>query len=209
MEFETLVIFDLGAYIGEVTAKYRMLFPKATIFSFEPSPESFRRVEERFKGDKMVKPFQLAFANKASKGKFYIYTDKSCNSLFLRVGNLNGLEKEVEVDVSTIDDFTKKWSISRINILKLDVEGAELMILKGASQKLAQKLVDLIYTEVMFIPHYKGGVMFYELCSFLSDYGYMLFSLYDIKRAENGQLRWGNAIFISPYLRKSIDNADK
>jgi len=211
---ETPVIFDVGAYIGEITARYEILFPKATIYSFEPFPGSFERLQERFKAYDVVKPFQLAIADRAGTREFYLNSDRSCNSLFPRPSSARkywpgkaASVARIEVDVTTIDAFCKKESIPKIDILKLDVEGAELLALRGASEKLAQKSIELIYTEVMFIPHYEGGVMFYELCSFLSDYGYTLFDLYDLKRAENGQLRWGNAIFVSPHIRASVIDA--
>jgi len=85
--------------------------------------------------------------------------------------------------------------------LKLDIEGSELTALRGASEKLAHHSIELIYTEIMFVPHYEGGPMFYELCSFLSNFNYTLFNVYNLKRAVNRQLRWGNAIFVSPDIR--------
>ncbi len=211
---ETPVIFDVGAYVGQITAKYKTLFPGATIYSFEPFPDSFRKLQGKFKAYDLVKPFQLAIADRAGTREFYVNSDRSCNSLFPRPSSARkywsgkaASVARIEVDVTTIDTFCKKETIPKIDILKLDVEGAELLALRGASEKLARKLIELIYTEVMFIPHYERGVMFYELCSFLSDYGYTLFDLYNLKRAENGQLRWGNAIFVSPHIRASVIDA--
>jgi hypothetical protein len=59
----------------------------------------------------------------------------------------------------------------------------------------------------MFVSHYEGGCMFHELTTFLEQYSYTLFNLYNLKRAKNGQLRWGNAIFLSPQVRARIDEA--
>ena len=80
--------------------------------------------------------------------------------------------------------------------------------LSGARQKLSEGAIGLIYTEVMFVPHYDGGCMFYELSDFLSEYGYTIFNLYNLKWAKNGQLRWGNAIFLSPKIRAKIRSSN-
>jgi len=214
---EMPVISDIGAYIGQVTDKYQKLFPGATVYSFEPFPDSFRKLQEKFKTYDLIKPFQLAMTDRAGTREFHVHPDRSCNSLFSYSANASRYHHRkaestaiIEVSATTIDDFCKKESIPKIHILKLDVEGAELLVLRGALEKLAQKSIELIYTEIMFIPHYEGGVMFYELCSFLYDYGYTLFNLYDLKRTENGQIRWGNAIFVSSNIRASvIDSVNK
>jgi len=208
---ETPVIFDVGAYIGQITAKYKTLWPNSTIYSFEPFPDSFKKLQKKSKAYNLVKPFRLAVSDRAGVRKLYVNPDRSCNSLLQRPENVRkyyhgkaGNIATVEVNVTTIDDFCRKESIPKIHILKLDVEGAELMVLRGAVGKLAENSIELIYTEIMFIPHYKGGVMFYELCNFLSKFDYTLFNVYDLKRAVNGQLRWANAIFVSPHVRANV-----
>lgn len=208
---ETSVIFDVGAHTGTITVKYKKLFPKATIYCFEPTPDSFKILQQKALALDKVKTFQCAICDRIGKSKFHVNFYSSCNSLLPRPskGKCYYDEKAsnidtIEVNITTIDDFCNEHSISKINILKLDVEGAELLVMKGALNKLNQKLIDLIYTEVMFVSHYENGVLFHELCNFLSNWGYSLFNIYDLKRAENGQLRWGNAIFVSPNVRSNI-----
>ena len=213
---ETPVIFDVGAYIGEVVSKYRKLFPRAFIYPFEPFSDSFRVIQEKFKDFNLVKPYQLAFSERAGKASFFVNPDKSCNSLLSPESNktkyASGTEEAItaiDVNLMTIDQFCEKELISEINILKLDVEGAELMVLRGAFEMLSRHSIGIIYTEIMFAPHYKGGVLFYDLCEFLADFGYTLFNFYEIKSAANGQLRWGNAIFVSPNIRKNVIDVRK
>jgi hypothetical protein len=78
--------------------------------------------------------------------------------------------------------------------------------LKGASKRLANKQIKLIYSEVMFVPHYEGGCLFHDISGFLSQYNYSLFNLYNLKQARNGQIRWGNSIFVSPEIRTHIES---
>ena len=206
-----MTIFDVGAYIGEVTRNYMNMFPYARIYCFEPYAESFRQLE-KLSENRMVRTYQTAVSDHTGKTKLHINTDLTCNSFFSRPksGPVYYPEKaqnvgEIEVDTTTIDSFCEKKNIERIDILKLDVEGAEKKVLNGAFEKLSKHNIYLIYTEVMFVPHYEGGCIFHELTAFLEQYDYTLFNFYNLKRAKNGQLRWGNAIFLSPQARAKVE----
>jgi hypothetical protein len=155
----------------------------------------------------------MAVSDYVGKTKLYVNADLTCNSFFPRpaCGPRYYPEKaenigEIIVDMTTIDHFCNQANIERIDILKLDIEGAEIKALSGACDILSKHAVYLIYTEVMFVSHYEGGCMFGELGGFLEKYGYTLFNLYNLKRAKNGQLRWGNAIFLSPQARARISD---
>jgi len=202
-----LVIFDVGAYIGETAIKYRKMFPGATIYCFEPFPDSFQKLQQ-LSVDHLIKTYQIAISDYRGKAVLHLNMDQSCNSFFPRPAT--GVKYystkaenigETAVDTTTIDNFCCAENIPRIDILKLDVEGAEIKALKGASDKLSKHAISVIYTEVMFVKHYEGGCLFYELAALLDQYGYSLFDVYNLKRAKNGQLRWGNAIFLSPHVR--------
>jgi FkbM family methyltransferase len=211
-ERSNLIIFDVGAFVGDITKIYREIFHCATVYCFEPFADSFQKLES-LSTDKLVHPYQMAFSDHVGKTKLYVNADLTCNSFFSRPlcgpryypENAENIG-EVEVDTTTIDHFCNRANIERIDILKLDIEGAELRALSGACDILSRHAVNLIYTEVMFVPHYEGGCMFGELCSFIEKYGYTLFNLYNLKRTKNGQLRWGNAIFLSPQARARISD---
>ena len=206
-----MVIFDVGAYIGEVAATYKKIFPNATIYCFEPFEDSFQKLM-RLASDKSIKPYQMAVSDSVGRIKLHVNVDPSCNSFFpIAKHSVRYYPKAaenievIEVNTTTIDHFCDTQRIPTIDILKLDVEGAEIRALKGAHNKLSKQDISIIYTEVMFIPHYKGACMFHELTSFLSQCDYTLFNLYGLKRAKNGQLRWGNAIFLSPQVRAKFE----
>jgi FkbM family methyltransferase len=199
-------IFDIGANVGKVTAKYSSLFPESTIYSFKSFPESFQKLHRRFEGNSLVKPIQFAVSNKAGKKKFYVNQNSATNSLLPTTDSAeywvdpNEIKNitTIEVPVTTIDDFCRQESIDEIQILKMDIQGGELMALEGATEKLSQGSILLIYTEILFVPIYEGEAFFYEICNLLSGYGYTLFNMYNFYHARNGQIKWCDAIFLSP-----------
>lgn len=209
-----LVVFDVGAYIGDITNIFTRIFPQATIYCFEPFPNSFNKLRHLAKSSS-IKPFQIALSDKNGQARLQINSDRSCNSMFPRPttgakyysenSRYNG---QLEIETQTLDTFCNKEGITDIDILKLDVEGAELKVLNGALGKLSDKRIRLIFTEVMFVAHYEGGCLFHEVSDFLSRYDYSLFNLYNLKRARNGQLRWGNAIFLNPQMQARIESSD-
>ena len=117
------------------------------------------------------------------------------------------LEERSTVTVDTLDRFCQERGIPHIDLLKLDVQGGELLVLRGARDLLQGHAVDVIYTEAAFVPHYEGGVLFAELVQFLQAYEYSLFNLFDLHVARNGQLRYCDAIFISPETRARVVDA--
>lgn len=202
-----ITIFDIGAYIGDITLKYRQLFPSARIYSFEPIEESFSKLSASHGKD--INVFQLAFSDRNGKGVINIDEDPSCNSLLGRPSSVAKYYKtytesinQRTVDTQTIDSFCQANNIESIDIMKIDVEGAETLVFSGANNMLAQNKIKVIYTEVMFVPHYEKGCLYHNIAEVLDKYNYTLLNLYELRTARDGQLRWGNALFLSAPMRR-------
>lgn len=213
-DFDRLTIFDLGAHRGQTTKEYALKFPNATIYGFEPFPESFKELQEVAAAYDGVRPYCLAMTDSTARRTLYISHRSATNSLLPRPEDQRRyfpsnaeMTGKIQVETSTLDAFCQQASISRINILKMDIQGGELLALKGASDLLSEGRIDLIFTEVMFVPHYEGGPLFYELWEFVARYSYSLYDLFIGTYATNGQLRQGDAIFISHNRRTNIVNA--
>ena len=78
--------------------------------------------------------------------------------------------------------------------MKLDLQGAELQALRGATSMLTN--VRVILCEVNFVPRYDNCSLFHEIASFLAQQGFMLHRLYDIRSLPTGAWEMGDAIFV-------------
>jgi hypothetical protein len=104
----------------------------------------------------------------------------------------------VEIPVTTLDQFCAKNGVERIDILKMDIQGAELPALRGASRLLREGRIGLIFTEVEFVPLYEQQGLYHHIAEFLEQHDFELHNFYDLNvNREVGQLLWADAIFLS------------
>lgn len=213
IDFDECVIFDVGAHYGETIDKYRKIFPCSNIYSFEPHSTSFDILSKKYNHDRKVHLENIAMSNIVGVTEFYINHMDATNSLFPRETKSrryyprHAVEKEIlKVPVDTLDNYSRINDINKIDILKMDIQGSELLALQGAVQLLKTQQISLIYTEAFFISHYDGAPLYHAIAAYLERYDYTLFNMYSFKNGANGQLRFGNVIFVNSSLRESIIN---
>ena len=204
-------IFDVGANIGDITQSYRTLFPAADIYCFEPFPDSAAALNRRFAHDPKVHVAPQAVAQTDGPSTFYLNQYHPTHSLLPRPNSARryypkhaGPKATTEVQTVTLDTFTTDNHLALIDILKLDIQGGELMALRGARNLLQNQAISLIFTEVAFVPHYENSPLFHDLSSFLTQFGYTLFAIYNMWQAQNGQLRFCDALFVSESVRTAV-----
>ena len=194
-------IFDVGANRGDTILKYHDLYPEATIYAFEPFPDSLEKLLENTKEITSLHVNEQAVSDSNRKSEFYINHNVDTNSLLKskKIG-LNSDKQvstrgKVEVDVITLDSFCLKNEISEIDILKMDIQGGELLALQGASTLLQQKKIKLIYTEAYIQQQYLDQPVLHDISKFLNKFDYHLQDIYD-PIYGNGSLAWCDAIFL-------------
>lgn len=130
-----LVVFDVGANIGNYSKKWLQINPQ--LHAFEPNSEAFKQLKANLKEKATVN--HLAFSNKT--GVQDLYTVKGAHqlsSLIKRKHHRHKWEKAEQVNCHTIDEYCASNKIKKIDFLKIDVEGFEMEVLKGAKQMLAK-----------------------------------------------------------------------
>jgi FkbM family methyltransferase len=189
---ENPVIFDIGAHVGSVTARYRKIFPGGTIHVFEPFRESFQALKERFGSCPAVRLNETAITDSVGRTIFNANVSSKTNSILKSdprvseswVGPFHDTTSTIEVPTTTIDAYCEANAIDRIDILKLDVQGAELQALNGAKSTLQRHCARQIYMEVLIAPTYVSQPRFEDYLQFLRSVGYEVLDIFNPLRRD-------------------------
>ena len=147
---EGMTVFDVGANIGELTLLFsRFVGAHGHVHSFEASHSVFKRLQTicELSGRKNIILNHKALANKEGHVRLYIYDREHSgwNTLAQRPLHNYGIDVDPvgveKVKATTVDRYCEKNGISQIDLLKLDVEGAEYQVLLGARSMLERKRI--------------------------------------------------------------------
>lgn len=173
------------------------------MYAFEPFPASFESLKQNTCSDPMIKAFNFGFSETEETKSFSVNTSSATNSLLesdprgIQTWGSGLLEttRRISLPFTTVDLFLAKMEIQKIDILKLDVQGAEYQVLKGAKESLAASRCKLIYSEIIIQPTYQGQKDLHEILGIFSELGFELYNFYDLSHTNNGKLRQLDAIF--------------
>ena len=150
-----MTVFDVGANVGELTLLFSRFVADGRVHAFEAGSRVFRRLEilcEAAQRSNVVLN-NVALSNKEGKVLLHVYDDplSSFNSEAKRPMKDYGLDIEPveveEVPAPTVDAYCEKHELGTINLLKIDVEGAEFQVMQGAERMLKSKSVACITFE--------------------------------------------------------------
>ncbi|NER29572.1 MAG: FkbM family methyltransferase [Symploca sp. SIO1C4] len=193
------VIFDVGANIGQTSQELINYFPDSYIYAFEPVPSTFKELLRNTNNFKNIKPINIAFGDQIDR--LPITTDfLSVYNTFLidkkQKKSSNEVEETTLVDVETIDNFRQRNNIDQVNLVKIDTEGYEINVLKGAEISLKEQKIDYIFAECDFYsrPNSQPHGNFTELLNYLQRFKYQVVSFYTSGVDAHGWI-WGNVLF--------------
>jgi FkbM family methyltransferase len=172
---EPYILFDVGANEGEYTRFLSNIFAgEAVIHAFEPSLGTFEVLRQRL--GEAAELHRLAFGEQSGFALLYSNSNSGLSSFYNRNLKHFGivLDKTESIYVLTLDEFCQTMGIQHIHFLKMDVEGHELQVLKGAKKILEQRGVDFIQFEF-------GGCNI-DSRTFFQDFFYLLSPQYRLFR---------------------------
>lgn len=199
------VIFDVGAFVGDTAAAFLEICPAASIHCFEPFPDSFRQLSERLRPVPSVHCHATAVGDVATTRVLNVNTSRATNSLLPTSeaaaetwgSDMTATQRTLEIPVTTLDTFIEEHGIDRVSLLKIDVQGAEPLVLKGASRSLQKGLIDVVYTEMILQPTYHGQLRFDKQLGCFYDAGFDLHDIFNpITGGHTGRLAQIDAVFV-------------
>lgn len=165
------LVVDAGANSGLFSLRVSKLVGKTgTVIAFEPSSSSYSLLLKNIKANNVsnIVTFQLGLSSSPGKKNLILYDHSVDNSFYARDFGTR-LVKRIgmeEVSVETLDSALQKAGIQRIDYLKIDVEGSELDVLKGAI-----KTLNVLHPRIVIETH-NFGVLPEEVQEFLSQLDY-------------------------------------
>lgn len=208
-------IFDVGANTGQTAREVHHAFSQAQVFSFEPVRSTFLSLNKKAKGAPWLHVHNIALSSQPGIATMRAVPDSFTNSLTIKHSPSNTVEMldqsmTEEVTLDTVDRFCLHNEVKRIDILKIDTEGHDLEVLKGADAYLTSHKVLSVYIEVTFAPENTQNSLFYPIDAFLKERGFVFRGLYETfflhKHPQN--LTFCNALYLNPTattLAKSND----
>jgi FkbM family methyltransferase len=181
------VAFDLGSRDGEVALYLRDHYPHAEVIAFECNPPAIEKCREHFKDEDRVRLVESAVSEIDGPVDFYAIDPEltetpdpegniGASSLYLAdpgYPHERYVQKAITVDSVSLASWARRQvpAIESIDVLWMDLQGAELRALQGMGSLL--ETVKLIYTEVEYQRMYQGQPLADEVHAFLTSQGFM------------------------------------
>ncbi|HSV63452.1 MAG TPA: FkbM family methyltransferase [Chthoniobacterales bacterium] len=193
-------VIDAGANRGAFTDAFLRLHQPERLVLVEAIPDLAFKLQEKYSSDPRISVVGAALADRNGEAQFEINRSEASSSL-LPIDPRNAkwfardlsVANSVVVPTLTLPALMEREKMERIDLLKLDLQGAERLVLTAAVEMLDR--VTVIYTEVFFEELYAGAWRFWQTNEFLSSYGFKLCGLSNIVHAADGDLLQANATF--------------
>ena len=178
---DTPMLFDIGANIGQTVKDFKEVFKNSTIHAFEPSPDTFEILKNRTSVYKNLHLWNLGVCGEVGELSLNEYEHSNTNS-FLGIHNVDpkSLIKTTVVRTVTVDQFIEENGIQKIDVLKIDTEGFELEVFKGAEKSFVEGKVGLLFFEVSFVKSHDNMPSLAELWDFVLKNNFELVSIYPL-----------------------------
>ena len=207
-DYDFKTFLDVGANVGQTAQHIRAAFPNATIHSVEPIKKTFQLLQQNTKGLN-VTTHNLALGAKNETIEISIDESNTNNSINSLVSGNNeitsGQTFTEKIQVVATADFCNSLGITHVDYLKIDTEGYDLEVIKGAASMLSNNAISFVEAEVSMNPTNTFHVSFEKVKAYMEQENYFIFGLYEQVlewKAKAPILRRSNALFISGALVK-------
>jgi FkbM family methyltransferase len=201
---ENPVIVEAGAFYGNETVRAARNWPKGRVITFEPNPYAFEKLLKTLQDENVynVEPHclglntfngnDLLYISRGWTGKDFAY--EYASSVLPVTPEMQGFARgpQIVIPCVNLDTWCLKNQIDRIDLLKLELEGLELAVLKSSPRILSTAQV--IYIKTFINPHREGMTEYSELKKFLEEEQFKLVAHWYTLHVE------GYAIFVREEL---------
>ncbi|MBT0663396.1 FkbM family methyltransferase [Geobacter pelophilus] len=194
--FNVTSCMDVGAFSGTWTRTISDIYPGCNVIAIEPNPHIQKELKRNlFNIVPPPKILQMAVAEKTGTMDFNIWGDPlAATSASLQDHVRGDAENQVTVEVDTLDNIAAKFAFNP-ELVKLDLQGAEVRALNGSSSLL--KSVEMFLVEFGCLNAYLDRATPRQLLDIFYDNDYCLYDIVECHyRPYDGALTGGDFIFV-------------
>lgn len=168
--------FDIGANIGWYSINIASSRRATKVFSFEPIPKTYKHLKKNLElnANNNVQAHNFGFSKQAGEFPFYYYPEGSSNASAVNLTSRSDVEC-VQCKVRTLDDYIAETG-ERVDFIKCDVEGAELLVFQGGIKTIVHDM-PIVFSEILRKWSAKFNYNPNEIFQFFRDLGYRSFSV--------------------------------
>ena len=191
--------FDIGASNGSWSSTMDGLFPGATFDLFEPLVDLAPAYRDEMRANLARLPrlrlHKVALGEKRQRLKMYLDTSNPANSTAIDWRTAPAEMARAEVEMTTLDDAVREFKLPQPDVIKMDIQGGELSVLKGARKTLPHTKVLLLECWV-WRAYAQDTPLLLEIANWLRDFDFHLWDLGDESRYE-GELNTKDCLFMN------------
>jgi len=175
-----MTVVDVGAHVGLYSLVAAALVgPEGRVYAFEPEPQNYDLLQKNIKanGFTNVIPLRKVVQDRPGTAKLYLHPERS---ELHSVRKLRKGAKAIVVEAISLDDF---WGGQRVDIVKIDVEGAEMAVLEGMQRIISENQDIKVFCE--FVPQFltEAGADPGHFLAKLVAHGFTIYELDDHRKA--------------------------
>ena len=201
-KLSTKTIFDIGANCGQSAKAFRLHFPEANIYCFEPLTKEYSELNKWAKTQcGKVITFNTALGNKTGTVDFNLHTEYSPSSSILETTNKCSSyypqtlkQKKEVVPIAKLDDLTNNLVKEKQILVKIDVQGFESEVIKGAKEVLLSATACML--EISLSPLYFNQSSFPQLVKEMNGIGLHYAGNLNQTYSRNGNVIFIDALFV-------------
>lgn len=202
---EAATIIDVGAHTGLVADALDFLYQPKSLWAVEPNPAHSAQLDARFRGRPQILVVNCCLGEANGEANFNVYEFDAASSLYAcKPGHMASLglserSTSLKVQMRTLRELIPK-DLATLDLLKLDCQGAELSVLKGAGERIHD--IRWLYCEVSIDRIYDGAPLWGELHLFLRSSGFELRGMSGFS-GSGRSIQWADALYANSRLSSS------